>query len=88
MTVPASSPAQLGADNVIRFLDAEHFLQELDGNLGRGRAFVRTRRSFELRTVLALSIEGPGVERRIPVRALVVFARSGFVGLELGDFEP
>ena len=46
MASPSSSPAQLGADNVIRFVDAGHFLSELAGNLCRVRAFVRSRGQF------------------------------------------
>lgn len=82
-----SGPAQLGADNVIRFLDVDHFLRELQGNLGRGRVFVRSKRRFELRTTLPLRIEAPGVAWGIPAQATVVFVRDGFIGLELEDFE-
>lgn len=87
MAGPSSTPAQLGADNVIRFVDADHFLSELAGNLGRGRAFVRTRRQFELRSALAVEIEAPGIGRRIPATAVVVSTREGSVGLEFEDFE-
>lgn len=80
-------PAQLGADNVIRFLDADHFLRELAGNLGRGRAFVRTRRDFELQTSIQLEIEAPGIPWKVDADAVVVFSRDGFVGLEFEDFE-
>lgn len=87
MASPSASPAQLGADNVIRFVDADHFLSELAGNLGRGRAFVRSRRQFELRSALSVEIEAPGIDRRVPATAIVVFIRDGSVGLEFEDFE-
>ena len=87
MASPSSSPAQLGADNVIRFVDADHFLSELAGNLGRGRAFVRSRRQFELRSALSVEIEAPGIDRRVPATAIVVFIRDGSVGLEFEDFD-
>ena len=83
----ANSPAQLGADNVIRFVDVAHFLRELAGNLGRGRAFVRTRRKFELRSLVDVQIEAPTIDRRVGGRAVVVFNRDGFLGLEFEDFE-
>lgn len=82
-----NSPAQLGADNVIRFVDAAHFLRELAGNLGRGRAFVRTRRTFELRRPIAVRIEAPGIDQRVSASAIVVFNRDGFLGLEFESFE-
>jgi uncharacterized protein DUF4388 len=82
-----SGPAQLGADNVVRFSDAEHFLRELSGNLGRGRAFVRTKRRFDLQATLAVRIEAPGVAWAVNAQAIVVFSRDGFVGLEFDDFE-
>ena len=82
-----NSPAQLGADNVIRFVDVAHFLRELAGNLGRGRAFVRTRRRFELRSFIDVRIEAPMLDHRVGGRAQVVFNRDGFLGLEFEDFE-
>ena len=82
-----NSPAQLGADNVIRFVDVAHFLRELTGHLGRGRAFVRTRRKFELRSSIDVKIEAPGIGRRVSARGFVVFNRDGFLGLEFEDFE-
>lgn len=82
-----SGPAQLGADNVVRFADPAHFLRELAGNLGRGRAFVKSKRKFELQSSLAVRIEAPGVAWSVAAQALVVFVRDGFVGLELEDFE-
>ncbi len=85
--MPATSPAQLGADNVIRFVDLPHFLEELAGNLGRGRAFVRTRRKFELRSTIDVSIEAPSIDSRVEARGLIVFNRDGFLGLEFENFE-
>ncbi len=82
-----SGPAQLGADNVVRFADPAHFLRELAGNLGRGRAFVKSKRKFELQSSLAVRIEAPGVAWSVSAQALVVFVRDGFVGLELEEFE-
>src|SRR5687767_623899 len=78
MARQSGRPAQLGADDVIRFLDTEHFLRELAGNLGRGRAFVRTRRDFELQEALTVQIEAPGVGWKVMAEAVVVFARDGF----------
>jgi hypothetical protein len=83
----AGGPAQLGADNVVRFADTSHFLSELAGNLGRGRAFVKTKRKLDLQSRLAVRIEAPGVAWGINAEATVVFVREGFVGLELVDFE-
>ncbi len=87
MARQAGRPAQLGADDVIRFSDTDHFLRELAGNLGRGRAFVRTRRTFELQEGLAVRIEAPGVGWTVDAEAVVVFSRDGFVGLEFENFE-
>lgn len=87
MSSGSTRPAQLGADNVVRFLDCAHFLQELAGNLGRGRALVRTRRSFELGDRFTVEVEAPGVPWRVELDVVVVFSRSGFVGLELDRFE-
>src|SRR5690349_19329136 len=80
-------PAQLGADNVVRFADIEHFLRELAGNLGRGRAFVKSKRKFELQAPLSVRIEAPGVAWTVAASAVVVFIKDGFVGLEFTDFE-
>jgi hypothetical protein len=68
-------------------MDADHFLRELAGNLGRGRAFVRTKREFELQASVSVHIEAPGVDWTVPAEAVVVFSRDGFVGLEFEDFE-
>ncbi len=87
MTAQPGSPAQLGADNVIRFLDVDHFLRELAGNLGRGRAFVRSRRNFAVKSRVTVEVEAPGVSWRVSGEASVVFIRDGFVGLEFLDFE-
>ncbi|MEL7370250.1 MAG: DUF4388 domain-containing protein [Myxococcota bacterium] len=82
----AQSPAQLGADDVIRFADTAHFQRELAGNLGRGRVFVRTRRKFELRSIIQVKVEVPSSYDLIDAAAEVVFNRDGFLGLELVDF--
>jgi hypothetical protein len=87
MARQTGKPAHLGADDVIRFLDTDHFLRELAGNLGRGRAFVRTRRTFQLQDALSVEIEAPGVGWRVRAEAVVVFSRDGFVGLEFENFE-
>jgi hypothetical protein len=68
-------------------MDSDHFLRELAGNLGRGRAFVRTRREFELQDALTVQIEAPGVKWKVRAEAVVVFSRDGFVGLEFENFE-
>ena len=86
MSKTAGSFAQLGGDHVVRFLDAEHFLRELTGNLGRGRAVVRTRRPFAVEDHFRMEIEAPGVDWRVPCEARVVVVRDGFVGLEILRF--
>lgn len=80
-------PARLEADDVIRFHDGEHFLEELTGNLGRGRAFVQTDRSLSVNSRLTVILEAPGASETVTLEATVVFAREGFAGLELKDFE-
>src|SRR5688572_18788128 len=87
MARQSGRPAQLGADDIIRFMDSDHFLRELAGNLGRGRAFVRTRRPFELQEAVRVQIEAPGVTWTVRAEAVVVFSRDGFVGLEFEHFE-
>ncbi len=79
--------AQLGGDDVIRFLDTDQFLAELGGNLGRGRAIVRSRRSFKLEDRLKIEIEAPNVTWTVACDARVVVVRDGFLGLELLEFE-
>ena len=77
----------MGADDVIRFVDGRAFLDELAGNLGQGRAFVRCKRSPPLQSTLQIGIEVPGVDTRLDLEGRVVFSRDGFVGLELDDFD-
>ena len=87
MLKPTGEPARLGPDNVIRFVDVDHFRQELSGNLRQGRAFVQTSRAFKVMERVRLDIEAPGVDWRVAADAVVVFARDGFVGLEFQNFE-
>ncbi|MCK6550541.1 hypothetical protein L6R52_32185, partial [Myxococcota bacterium] len=82
-----SGPAQLGADDVIRFSDAEHFLRELGGNLGEGRAVVRSKRRFEARSAISVRFEAPGIAWGVSADAVVAFARDGLAGLDLVDPE-
>lgn len=80
-------PVLLGTDSVVRFQDAEHFLRELGGNLGRGRVFVKTKLRLEPQATLTIRIEGPGVSWGLSAEAVVVFSKDGYAGLEFEDFE-
>lgn len=79
-------PATLCSDGVIRFEDREHFLDELAGDLGRGRAFVRTSRAIAAGLRLRLELEVPETGTHIPVVAEVVFSRDGHLGLAFERF--
>lgn len=86
MTAPETRPPVLGTDDIVRFAGLDHFLAEIAGNLGRGRALVQTSRSFELNTRLIIGIEAPVTGQRIPAAAAVVYAKDGLLGLEIIGF--
>jgi hypothetical protein len=81
-------PPQLGADDVVRFLEGAHFLEEHADTLSRGRLFARTRRTFEVGAKLRIAIEVPEVDRTVVSDARVLLSKPGYVGLELIGFEP
>ncbi len=83
----ANGPPQLGADDVVRYASAEHFLDDYRENLALGRMFVRTRRSFTVQSTLRVAIEGPGVEWSVGAEVLVLLSRAGFLGLEFLQFD-
>jgi len=85
--MPAFGPPQLGSDDIVRFVNAEHFLEEYAQNLRLGRLFVRTKRSFQPRDRLMVAIEGPGVDWTVGADAVVLLSKAGYVGLELRAFE-
>lgn len=84
---PRERAAELGLDGVIRFEDADHFLEELAGRLGRGQAFVRSTVAYPLNEPVMFELEAPVVRRRLTLPARVVFARNGHLGLELERFD-
>lgn len=87
MSSSPHGPPQLGADDIVRFSSAPHFLEEYEQNLKQGRLFVRTKRVFPPQSRINLSIEGPGVEWGVGARAVVLLSRSGYLGLQLEAFE-
>jgi hypothetical protein len=85
--MPGNGPPQLGADDVVRYANAEHFLDDYRENLALGRMFVRTKRSFGVQSTLHIAIEGPGVEWSVGAEVMVLLSRSGFLGLEFLQFD-
>jgi hypothetical protein len=81
-------PAFLTDDLEMQFVDAEHFAQEVQSNLHKGRALVRCNRPLGLNENLQVQVRAPGTDRRLPVGARVVFAQSGVLGLQLTDLDP
>ena len=79
--------ATLGADGVISFVDANHFLEELAGNIGRGRAFVQSGQGLTVHDQITVALQAPGHPDRIVLEATVVFANPPFFGLEFTNFE-
>ncbi len=79
--------AQLGADDVIRFVDGEHFLEEMAGNLGRGRALVRSRRTMTVGQRFPVEIEAPGAPHRVRLLAVVAMSDGATMDLRFADFE-
>ena len=86
MKAPETSPPELGPDDVIRFVDLDHFLREVDGNLGRGRALVRSQRPLSLNAQLLVGIEAPLIGQQVWSDAVVVYAKEGLLGLEIVRF--
>ncbi|MBI4817256.1 MAG: hypothetical protein HY791_13420 [Deltaproteobacteria bacterium] len=87
MAVGRYGPPQLGGDDVVRFVDADHFLREFGQNLRRGRLFVKTKRTFDEGSVVDVRIEGPGVDWVVEATGRVLTSRQGFLGLEVQNFQ-
>lgn len=79
-------PPELGADGIVRFESAEHFLRELAENLRKGRLFVRAVQAYRPQEEIRLEIAGPGVDWNVGAAGRVLTARKGYVGLELKNF--
>ncbi len=80
-------PPELGADGIVRFESADHFLRELAENLRKGRLFVKASKPCRPQDEIRLEIEGPGVGWNVGAAGTVLTARKGYVGLEIKDFE-
>lgn len=80
-------PPRLGRDNVVRFLDAQHFLEKLADYEGCRRALVQSDRRLESHARIRVGFEVSGVRDQVIVDAVVMASGKGHLWLELPDID-